>query len=69
MHACYSRRLVDRLLHELDSMNLAYLTTSYPPLHYYYVKVKKLAHTTVTERRVPEPIPVLCSQPAGDVSH
>jgi len=25
--------------------------------------------TTTTERRVPELIPVLCSQPAGDVSH
>ena len=24
---------------------------------------------TITERRVPELIPVLCSQPAGDVSH
>ena len=24
---------------------------------------------SVAERRVPEPIPVLCSQPAGDVSH
>ena len=23
----------------------------------------------ITERRVPELIPVLCSQPAGDVSH
>ena len=23
----------------------------------------------MTERRVPEPIPVLCSQPAGYVSH
>ena len=24
---------------------------------------------SITERRVPEPIPVLCIQPAGDVSH
>ena len=24
---------------------------------------------SITERRVPEPIPVLCSQPADDVSH
>jgi len=24
---------------------------------------------SITERRVPELIPVLCSQPAGDVSH
>jgi len=29
----------------------------------------KVAHTRLTERRVPEPIPVLGSQPAGDVSH
>ena len=30
----------------------------------------KVAHTrSITERRVPELIPVLCSQPAGDVSH
>jgi len=32
------------------------------------VKVK-VAHTSITERRVPELIPVLGSQPAGDVSH
>ena len=31
---------------------------------------KKVAHTRgIAERRVPEPIPVLGSQPAGDVSH
>ena len=30
---------------------------------------KKVAHTRFTERRVPELIPVLGSQPAGDVSH
>ena len=30
----------------------------------------KVAHTrSITERRVPELIPVLGSQPAGDVSH
>jgi len=34
------------------------------------VKVKiKVAHTRITERRIPELIPVLGSQPAGDVSH
>ena len=32
------------------------------------VKVQ-VAHTRITERRVPELIPVLGSQPAGDVSH
>ena len=30
---------------------------------------KNVAHTRVTERRVPELIPVLGSQPAGDASH
>ena len=29
----------------------------------------KVAHTRITERRVPELIPVLGSQPAGGVSH
>ena len=32
------------------------------------LQVKKVAHTRVTERRVLELIPVLRSQPAGDVS-
>ena len=30
---------------------------------------KKRCPYSITERRVPELIPVLCSQPAGDVSH
>ena len=30
---------------------------------------KNVAHTGVTERRVPELIPALGSQPAGDASH
>jgi len=30
---------------------------------------RNVAHTRVTERRVPELIPVLGSQPAGDASH
>jgi len=30
---------------------------------------KKVSPYSITERRVPEPIPVLGSQPAGDVSH
>jgi len=29
----------------------------------------KVAHTRITERKVPELIPVLGSQPAGDMSH
>ena len=33
------------------------------------VKKVKVAHTQITERRVPKLIPVLGSQPAGDVSH
>ena len=33
-----------------------------------YKKVK-VAHTRIAEHRVPELIPVLGSQPAGDVSH
>ena len=33
------------------------------------VKGNGIAHTRLTERRVPELIPVLGSQPAGDVSH
>ena len=32
-------------------------------------KVRKVAHTPVTERRVPELISVLGSQRAGDMSH
>jgi len=31
--------------------------------------VKKGSPYSITESRVPEPIPVLGSQPAGDVSH
>jgi len=34
-----------------------------------YVKKLKVVHATIAERRVPELIPVLGSQPAGDVSH
>jgi len=32
-------------------------------------KKSKGSPYSITERRVPELIPVLCSQPAGDVSH
>jgi len=34
-----------------------------------YAKKVKVAHTRLLGRRVPELIPVLDSQPAGDVSH
>ena len=34
-----------------------------------YDKGKKGCPYSITERRVPELIPVLCSQPARDVSH
>ena len=30
---------------------------------------RRISIKEITERRVPEPIPVLGSQPAGDVSH
>jgi len=32
-------------------------------------KIKKVAQHSITERRVPELIPVIGSQPASDVSH
>jgi len=34
-----------------------------------FVALKSGGTRTLTERRVPEPIPVLGSQPAGDVNH
>jgi len=34
-----------------------------------YDDFKNVFTLRLTERRVPELIPVLCSQPAGDVSH
>ena len=45
-----------------------------PCTTYYAGSVKKKTKGkgspySITERMVPEPIPVLCSQPAGDVSH
>ena len=33
------------------------------------VEIKRYSPYSITERRVAELIPVLCSQPAGDVSH
>ena len=36
---------------------------------YMYGKKGKRSPYSITERRVPELIPVLCSQPAGDMSH
>ena len=42
----------------------------YHILHFrVYTKGKKGSPYSITERRVPELIPVLGSQPAGDVSH
>jgi len=38
-------------------------------LHHYTSKKGKGSPYSITERRVPELIPVLGSQPAGDVSH
>jgi len=35
---------------------------------FFFIKVKVVAYS-ITERRVPDMIPVLGSQPAGDVSH
>jgi len=35
----------------------------------FYVKKDKGSPYSITERRIPELIPVLGSQPAGDVSH
>jgi len=37
--------------------------------HLFVSKKVKVAHSSITKRRVPELIPVLGSQPAGDVSH
>ena len=34
-----------------------------------FLPKKKASPYSITERKVPELIPVLCSQPAGDVSH
>jgi len=41
-----------------------------PGINALYVSLKgKGSPYSITERRVPELIPVLCSQPAGDVNH
>ena len=40
-----------------------------PPERLPQVSVEKCSPYSITERRVPELIPVLGSQPAGDVSH
>ena len=39
------------------------------PQHRNSLKKVKVAHTRLPSDGVPEPIPVLGSQPAGDVSH
>ena len=43
--------------------------TPFTPLNCYLLKKGKGSPYSITERKVPEPIPVLGSQPAGDVSH
>ena len=47
------------------------MTTSPPPIKTdYFLKVKgKGSPYSITKRRVPELIPILDSQPAGDVNH
>jgi len=40
-----------------------------PPTVLHYIKKSKGSPYSITERRVPELIPVLGSQPAGDVTH
>jgi len=45
------------------------LRDNYPPLSFVPDKKGKCSPYSITERRVPELIPVLGSQPAGDVSH
>jgi len=42
----------------------AVISQNFPPL----LRIKKGSPYSITERRVPELIPVLRSQPAGDVS-
>ena len=39
-----------------------------PSVHFYHCSYKKDCTYSIIERRVPELIPVLCSQPVGDVS-
>jgi len=50
-----------------DVNRLLRLTIAYST--FYVCKKGKGSPYSITERRVPELIPVLCSQPAGDVSH
>jgi len=73
LNAALSRRRSRHVHTELKRQHFMYFDRAYsdgsvhtvPP----GVKKVKVAHTRYTERRVPEPIPVLSSQPAGDVSH
>jgi len=66
-------KVVSSTLHEVDRATVVSrvdarsnqcTTGLYPPLQQLARKVK-----SITERRVPELIPVLGSQPAGDASH
>jgi len=45
------------------------VTTLWRCANVFYLKKGKGSPYSITERRVPELIPVLGSQPAGDVSH
>ena len=49
-----------------EFFSITWCSTLYFPL---YDKKGKGSPYSITKRRVPELIPVLCSQPAGDVSH
>jgi len=53
---------------EKECMGKRKHTASQQSTLYSHVKDKGSPYS-ITERRVPEPIPVLGSQPAGDVSH
>ena len=49
--------------------NYCYTTTNHHAIGLRYVKEGKGSPYSITERRVTELIPVLGSQPVGDVSH
>ena len=50
-------------------MSLQLIFILFIGLPYLAVTYKKGSPYSIIKRRVPELIPVLCSQPAGDVSH
>jgi len=61
----YTDRLTDR--HSHTTLHLYQKAASLCCMH--AIRSKTGSPYSITERRVPELIPVLCSQPAGDVSH